>query len=56
MIDPPGECRSNHRLLNDLLRRLGGEHPAMDMTEAELVDATLRRSGYPGFAEMVERK
>src|SRR3546814_11707633 len=26
------------------------------MTEAELIDATLRRSGYPGFAEMVERK
>lgn len=56
VIEPPGECRSNHRLQNDLLRRLGGEHPAMDMTDAELVDATLRLSGYPGFAEMVERK
>src|SRR3546814_20667358 len=39
-----------------LIRRLGGAHPAVDMTEAELIDATLRRSGYPGFAEMVERK
>jgi anaerobic selenocysteine-containing dehydrogenase len=56
VIEAPGACRSNHRLLNDLLRRLGAAHPAMEMTEAELIDATLRRSGYPGFAEMVERK
>lgn len=56
VIDPPGECRSNHRLLNDLILKLGGDHPSCHMSEAELLDATLRKSGYPGFAEMVERR
>lgn len=56
VIDPPGECRSNHRLLNDLILKLGGDHPACHMSEAELLDATLKKSGYPGFAEMVERR
>lgn len=56
VIDPPGECRSNHRLLNDLILKLGGDHPSCRMTEAELLDATLRKSGYPGFDEMVERR
>ncbi len=56
VIDPPGECRSNHRLLNDLTLKLGGDHPACHMSEAELLDATLTRSGYPGFAEMVDRR
>jgi len=56
VIDPPGDCRSNHRLLNDLILKLGGDHPSCHMNEAELLDATLKRSGYPGFAEMVERR
>ena len=55
-IEPPGECRSNHRVLNDLILRLGGDHPACHMDEAALLDATLVRSGYPGFTEMVERR
>ncbi|WPZ36648.1 molybdopterin oxidoreductase family protein [Thalassobaculum sp. OXR-137] len=56
VIDAPGDCRSNHRLLNDLILKLGGDHPSCHMTEAELLDATLKKSGYPGFAEMVERR
>lgn len=56
VIAPPGECWSNHKLLNALTRKLGGDHPACAMTEAELIDATLKRSGYPGFEEMVERR
>ncbi|MDF1791513.1 MAG: molybdopterin oxidoreductase family protein [Thalassobaculaceae bacterium] len=56
VIDAPGQCRSNHRLLNDLTLKLGGDHPSCHMSEAELLDATLKKSGYPGFAEMVERR
>ena len=56
LIDPPGECRSNHQVLQDLARRLGASHPGFDMTAMELVDATLRASGWPGAAEVVARR
>jgi anaerobic selenocysteine-containing dehydrogenase len=50
LIDPPGECRSNHDALCALARRLGAEHPGFDMTAMELIDATLLASGYPDAA------
>ena len=56
LIDPPGECRSNHEVLQELARRLGAAHPGFDMTAMELVDATLRASGWPGAAEVVARR
>ncbi len=56
LIDPPGECRSNHEVLQGLARRLGASHPGFDMTAMELADATLRASGWPGAAEVVARR
>jgi anaerobic selenocysteine-containing dehydrogenase len=47
LVDPPGECRSNHEVLQGLAARLGARHPGFDMTAMELVDATLRASGWP---------
>src|SRR3954470_3024598 len=46
LIDPPGECRSNHEVLQGLARRLGAKHPAFEMTARELIDATLKKSGH----------
>jgi anaerobic selenocysteine-containing dehydrogenase len=45
VIEPPGECRENHRVITELARRLGARHPGFEMTAWELMDATLRRSG-----------
>ena len=56
LIDPPGECRSNHEVLQGLAGRLGAKHPGFDMTAYELADATLRASGWPGADEIVARK
>ena len=56
VIEPLGESRSNHDLLCDLAHRLGAEHEGFGMTDREIVDATLRVSGYPGFDETVERR
>ena len=56
LIDPPGECRSNHEVLQGLALRLGAEHPGFGMTALEMVDATLRASGWPGAAEVIERR
>ena len=48
LVQPPGECRSNHEMLQGLAARLGAEHAGFRMTAMELVDATLRASGYEG--------
>ncbi len=55
LIEPPGECRSNHELLQGLARRLGAKHRGFEMTAMELIDATLTTSGYPN-AETVQRE
>ncbi len=48
IIEPPGQCRSNHRVIGELARRLGAEHRGFAMTELELIDETLRDSGHGG--------
>jgi anaerobic selenocysteine-containing dehydrogenase len=49
LIEPPGECRSNHEVLQGLAKRLGAAHPGFEMTARELIDATLRKSGHGGI-------
>jgi anaerobic selenocysteine-containing dehydrogenase len=49
LIEPPGECRSNHEVLRGLAKRLGAAHPGFEMTARELIDATLRKSGHGGI-------
>ena len=52
LIEPPGECRSNHEVIAALARRLGAEHPGFAMTPRELIDRTLRDSGWGTLAEL----
>jgi anaerobic selenocysteine-containing dehydrogenase len=56
LIEPPGECRSNHEVLQGLARRLGARHPGFEMTALELADWTLRASGWPGAKTVLERR
>jgi len=53
LIEPPGECRSNHEVLQGLARRLNAVHPGFDMSSRELIDATLKQSGH-GDIETLE--
>jgi len=46
LIEPPGECRSNHEVLRGLARRLNAVHPGFEMSPRQLIDATLRKSGH----------
>jgi anaerobic selenocysteine-containing dehydrogenase len=46
LIEPPGECRSNHDVICALAKRLGAEHPGFAMTPRELIDVTLQKSGW----------
>jgi anaerobic selenocysteine-containing dehydrogenase len=45
-IEPPPGCRSNHQVIEALAQRVGAEHPAFAMTPREIIDWTLRESGY----------
>ena len=53
LVEPPGECRSNHEVLRGLSRRLNAAHSGFDMSARELIDATLRKSGH-GNIEALE--
>lgn len=53
MVEPPGECRSNHDVICDLAKRVGAEHAGFEMTPRELIDKTLQASGW-GTLEKLE--
>src|ERR1700759_3923811 len=50
LIEPPGECRSNHEVLQGLAARLKISHPGFTMSPRELIDATLKKSGHGDIA------
>ena len=52
LIEPPGECRSNHEVICALASRLGAAHPGFAMTPRELIDATLQKSGWGTLANL----
>jgi anaerobic selenocysteine-containing dehydrogenase len=52
LIDPPGECRSNHQVIQALARRLNAVHPGFEMTPRELIDVTLKKSGHGDIASL----
>jgi anaerobic selenocysteine-containing dehydrogenase len=56
VVEPPGECRSNHDVICALAKRLGAEHPTFDMTDWEVLDATLKLSGLPDAATFARMK
>ena len=56
LVEPPGECRSNHELLRGLAPRLGATHRAYAMTDLEIVDETLRASGWPDAATVMANR
>ena len=56
LVEPPGECRSNHDVICALAVRLGAEHPGFAMTPRELIDGTLQKSGWGSLAELEARR
>ena len=55
LIEPPGECRPNHAVLQGLAARLGARHRGFEMTEMEIIDETLRVSGLAGCEDRAGR-
>jgi anaerobic selenocysteine-containing dehydrogenase len=52
LIDPPGECRSNHDVICGLAARVGAAHPGFTMSAREIIDRTLQSSGWGAIAEL----
>src|SRR5882724_4286255 len=52
LIERPGECRSNHEVIQGLSRRLNAVHPGFEMSPRELIDATLKKSGHGDIASL----
>jgi anaerobic selenocysteine-containing dehydrogenase len=52
LVEPPGECRSNHEVIVELAKRVGATHPGFDMSARELIDWTLQKSGWGTLADL----
>jgi anaerobic selenocysteine-containing dehydrogenase len=50
IVEPEGQCRTNHDVICALARRLGAEHRGFAMSEWAIIEETLRLSGLPGVA------
>ena len=47
IFEPYAQCRSNHHVICELAKRVGAEHPGFAMSEWELIEDVLARSGWP---------
>jgi len=54
LIEAPGECRSNHQVLQGLAARLNLTHAGFSLSAWELIDKLLLASGWPD-AETVHK-
>ena len=55
LIDPPGECRSNHEVICDLAHRVGAEHEGFGMTSRAIIDWTLQKSKWGTLGELEQK-
>ncbi len=56
LVEPPGECRSNHEVIRALAKRVGARHPGFDMSARELIDWTLGHSGWGTLADLEAKR
>jgi anaerobic selenocysteine-containing dehydrogenase len=56
LVEPPGECRSNHEVICALASRVGAEHRGFGMSARQIIDWTLQSSGWGMLAELEAKK
>lgn len=56
LIDPPGDCITNHQLYKALAERLGIDHPGFAMSERDHIDWMLQASGRGTLETLIEDK
>ena len=55
VIEPYAQCQSNHWVLSQLAKRLGISHACFETSERELIDQSLRQSGYADEASLYQQ-
>jgi len=55
VLEPAGECKSNHEVVSTLAKRLGATHQSFDLSDREIVEETLQASGYPPMDDIIEK-
>ena len=55
IIEPLAGTRANHEVICALAKRLGATHRGFEMSGWDIIDETLRVSGWPGAEELRER-
>ena len=56
IIEPPEGPRSNHDVISGLAKRLGAEHRGFEMTAREIIDETLKSSGWGDFETLRQNR
>ena len=56
VIEPFAECRTNHAVICALAERVGAQHAGFEMSEWQIIDATLQASGLPDAKAMHEAR
>lgn len=56
LVEPPGECSTNHAVFAGLADRLGVDHPGFGMSEREHIDWMLQKSGRGTLADLEAAK
>jgi anaerobic selenocysteine-containing dehydrogenase len=56
LVEPPGECRTNHEVICALAERLGAEHQGFHMSPREHIDWMLQATGRGTVEELEEKR
>ena len=57
LVEPPETVRTNHFVIEELAKRLGvADRPGFGLTERQLIDNMMERSGRPGFDALLRDK
>ncbi|MEQ1716419.1 MAG: molybdopterin-dependent oxidoreductase [Hyphomicrobium sp.] len=56
LLEPPGECRSNHEVISALAERVDAGHPGFSMSANAIIDETLRSSGWGTLEDLARNK
>jgi anaerobic selenocysteine-containing dehydrogenase len=54
LIEAPEGCKSNHEVICALAKRLGAEHAGFSMTPREMIDWTLKNSGWGSLDQLAK--
>ncbi|PJI39114.1 molybdopterin oxidoreductase family protein [Ferrovibrio sp.] len=52
LVEAPGEARENHYMISELAKRLGAKHHGFEISAIQMVEETLKASGWPDVATL----